>query len=107
MQGLANLHLGANQLRPHLADNDDQVGCCKVLLLVCDQDPGGPTQEPTYTVLKDVLANMSVHSRQGVIQQVDICGLVAGPCQGHSMPLPSTQIDSLQLMRPPMSQLPT
>ena len=101
------MHLGATQPRPHLADDDNQVGGCKVLLLVGHQDPGGPTQEPAYTVLKDVLAHMGIDSREGVIQQVHICRLVAGPCQGHSMPLPSTQIDSLQhtgaLM---MSQLP-
>ena len=91
------LHPAASpRRRSYLADDDNQVGGCQVLLLVSDQDAGGSAQEPSYTVLEDVLAHMGIHSRQGVVQKVHISRLVAGACQGHPVPLPTAQVDALQ-----------
>ena len=35
-----------------------------------------------------------IHSRQWVIQQVEVSSVVHGPCQAHSCLLPTTECDS-------------
>ena len=78
-----------------LVDDEDDVSCRQELLLVGDQDAGGSPQESADGLLKDVLPNLGIHSRQGIVQKIDVgCG-VAGPGQSHSVLLAATQSDTL------------
>jgi hypothetical protein len=61
------------------ADDDNAVHCLKVLQLMCDQHSSFSLQEATDTVMKQGLPHMNIHSRQWVIQQVQVCLLEYSP----------------------------
>lgn len=46
-------------------------------------------------VVKDVFGHMGVHSRQWVVQQVDVSVTVQSPCQTYSLSLSTRQVDAL------------
>jgi hypothetical protein len=45
--------------------------------------------------VKQMLAHMYIHSRQGIIQQVNVAVLVHSSGQTHSLLLTTTQVDTL------------
>jgi hypothetical protein len=45
--------------------------------------------------VEEVFAHMHIHSRERVIQQVDISVLIHGPGQADSLLLTTTQVDAL------------
>ena len=49
----------------------------------------------THHLLKDVLANVAVHSTERIVQQVDVTVLVHSTRQGHTLLLPAAQVDAL------------
>lgn len=50
----------------------------------------------TNNVVKDVLCNMRVHSRKGIIEQVNVRAAEHGASEAHSLPLATWQVDALQ-----------
>ena len=55
------------------------------------EEPLGPDD-----LIKDVLANVGVHSREGVVQQVDATVTVDGPGHADALLLTPRQVDTLQ-----------
>ena len=45
--------------------------------------------------VEEVLAHMHIHSRERVVQQVDVSVLIHGPGQAHSLLLTTAQVDAL------------
>lgn len=55
-------------------------------------------QQPFWPqhMLEEVLANVSIYSRQGVVQDIDVCIAVHCPGQADSLLLAPTQVNALE-----------
>lgn len=75
--------------------------CCVHLQLVCNQEDRFSPQLFLYALLKNVFAHVSVHGRQGVVQEEDVPVGVDGSGQADPLLLPPRQV------QPSLSDLPT
>lgn len=101
---IKKLLIGANFWNPSIFDDHNAVHLGQVTDAMRHQDSGLVLQKTLRAkhLLEDVLPHMWIHSRQRVIQQIDIGSRIYSSCQGHTLFLASAQIDTLKISIPPM-----